>query len=135
LSYRLFKSEFRFEKYLDVLNDKNRFTFCRFRTSNHRLPIEVGRWANVERHNRLCQSREIGDDFHYVLQCLNFASERKNIIFFQLAKRIKTRNLKLFVNYVRLRNKSWKPECVGSFNMDWRILVFYPEPEARDKIY
>ena len=20
-----------------------------------------------------------------------------------------------------LRNKSWKPECVGSFNMDWRI--------------
>ena len=21
-----------------------------------------------------------------------------------------------------LRNKSWKPECVGSFNMDWRIL-------------
>jgi hypothetical protein len=26
------------------------------------------------------------------------------------------------------------PHCVGSFNMDWRILVFYPEPEARDKI-
>jgi hypothetical protein len=34
-----------------------------------------------------------------------------------------------------LRNKSWKPECVGSFNMDWQILVFYPEPEARDKLY
>jgi hypothetical protein len=29
-----------------------------------------------------------------------------------------------------LRNKSWKPECVLSFNMDWWILVFYPEPEA-----
>ena len=29
-----------------------------------------------------------------------------------------------------LRNKSWKPECVGSFNINWRILVFYPEPEA-----
>ena len=26
-------------------------------------------------------------------------------------------------------NKSWKPECVLSFNMDWRILVFYPEPD------
>jgi hypothetical protein len=24
---------------------------------------------------------------------------------------------------VYLRNKSWKPECVLSFNMDWRILV------------
>jgi hypothetical protein len=34
-----------------------------------------------------------------------------------------------------LRNKSWKPECVGSFNMDWQILIFYPEPEAGDKIY
>jgi len=36
---------------------------------------------------------------------------------------------------VKLRNKSWKPECVESFNMDWQILVFYPEPEVRDKIY
>ena len=24
-----------------------------------------------------------------------------------------------------LRNKSWQPECVLSFNMGWRILVFY----------
>ena len=36
---------------------------------------------------------------------------------------------------VYLRNKSWKPECAGSFNTDWQILVFYPEPEARDTIY
>jgi hypothetical protein len=27
------------------------------------------------------------------------------------------------------------PVNVTDFNMDWRILVFYPEPEARDKIY
>jgi hypothetical protein len=25
---------------------------------------------------------------------------------------------------INLRNKSWKPECVGSFNTDWRISVF-----------
>ena len=36
---------------------------------------------------------------------------------------------------VHLRNNSWKPECALSFNMGWRILVFYPEPNARDKIY
>ena len=68
---------------LDVLNDKNRFTFCRFRTSNHRLLIEVGLWTNVEKHNRLCQlcqSCEIGDEFHYVLQYPNFVTERKIII-------------------------------------------------------
>jgi hypothetical protein len=34
-----------------------------------------------------------------------------------------------------LRNKSWKPECALSFSMDWRILVFYPEPKrSRDRI-
>ena len=27
-------------------------------------------------------------------------------------------------NKVYLRNKSWKPECVWSFNMGWQILVF-----------
>ena len=43
--------------------------------------------------------------------------------------------IRAFDSRLYLRNKSWKPECVGSFNMDWRILVFYPEPEARDKIY
>jgi hypothetical protein len=96
LSYRLFKSNCRFKKYLDVLNDKNRFTFCRFRTSNHRLSIEVGRWTNVERRNRLCQlcqSCEISDELHYVLQCPNFVAERKIIIpkiLFQQTKRIKT---------------------------------------------
>ena len=38
--------------------------------------------------------------------------------------------LKFFFIIIKLRNKSWKPECVLSFNMGWRILVFYPEPEA-----
>jgi len=28
------------------------------------------------------------------------------------------------------RNKSWMPECVGRFNINWRISAFYPEPEA-----
>jgi hypothetical protein len=42
--------------------------------------------------------------------------------------------LKHYLN-LYLRNKSWKPECVLSFNMGWQILVFYPKPEARDKIY
>ena len=42
---------------------------------------------------------------------------------------------KIMLPMLKSRNKSWKPECIGSFKMDWRILVFYPEPEARDKIY
>jgi hypothetical protein len=43
LSYRLFKENFEFEHYLDILPDKDRITYCRFRTGNHRLPIETTR--------------------------------------------------------------------------------------------
>jgi len=43
-NYKLFKGELKFENYLDILEDKDKFTLCRFRTTNHRLPVEVGRW-------------------------------------------------------------------------------------------
>jgi hypothetical protein len=29
----------------------------------------------------------------------------------------------------------WQHKLCASFNMDWQILVFYPEPGARDIIY
>jgi Ni,Fe-hydrogenase I large subunit len=35
----------------------------------------------------------------------------------------------------RYKIQHGRQNVLGSFNMDWRILVFYPEPEARDKIY
>jgi hypothetical protein len=38
-------------------------------------------------------------------------------------------------NIFKRKKISHKPECVGRFNMDWQILVFYPEPEVRDNIY
>ena len=54
LCYKLFKVNFEFEPYLDILTYKNRITFCKFRTGNHRLPIETGGW-------NLCTDAEIGD--------------------------------------------------------------------------
>jgi hypothetical protein len=51
-----------------------------------------------------------------------------------LFKRHVIQNVKTMYSKFYLRNKSWKPECVENFNMDWRILVFYPGPEARDTI-
>jgi hypothetical protein len=92
LNYRLFKSDFKLEDYLDVVNEKkNIFTFCRFRTSNHRLPIEE--WA-------LNSS-----------QCPIFATKRTkcNSILFSIAQSycnfrhcIIKRNLKFFVYYANL---------------------------------
>jgi hypothetical protein len=32
------------EVYFDILDNKNVVELCRFRTANHKLPIEIGRW-------------------------------------------------------------------------------------------
>jgi hypothetical protein len=36
LSYRIFKDALEFESYLNILEDKDLTTLCRFRTTNHR---------------------------------------------------------------------------------------------------
>ena len=77
LCYKHFKDCFEFENYLNLLDDKNRQLLCKFRTCNHRLPIEIGRWQGIERQNRtcnICDKNEIGDEFHYVLQCPSLES-------------------------------------------------------------
>ena len=65
---------------IDILPDKDRITYCRFRTGNHRLPIETGRWYRIERQNRhcnLCQYQALGSEFHYILQCRSPVDIRK----------------------------------------------------------
>ena len=52
LNYRLYKKGVSFENYLEILKDKNLFLLCRFRTSNHRIPIEIDRWQNINRENK-----------------------------------------------------------------------------------
>ena len=69
--------------YLEILDSKNDIILCKFRTTHHRLPIEIGRWQNIERNNRkclLCDTNIIGDEFHYILQCRYFEQNRKNLI-------------------------------------------------------
>ena len=41
----------------------------KFRTSNHYLHVETGRWRNILYENRLCaycNKNDIGDEFHYL---------------------------------------------------------------------
>ena len=52
------------------MEDKDIYTLCKFRTTNHKLPIETARWYGIDRENRQClkcNSRSIGDEFHYNL--------------------------------------------------------------------
>ena len=49
-------------------------------TFNHRPPIEIGRWQNTNRENRvynLCQGKELGDKFHYLFQCTEFIHDNQ----------------------------------------------------------
>ena len=82
-SYRIFKTEHGFEKYLDILNERDRITLTRFRTTNHRLPIETGRWLNIDRNDRtctLCNSNKLGDEFHYLLECSSFHDDSRRYL-------------------------------------------------------
>ena len=59
---------------------KMRKSFVDYRLCNNKLPIELGRWANIDRSLRkgnLCNSGTVGDEFHYVLECCFFGFDRK----------------------------------------------------------
>ena len=66
--YLTFKIDFNLEKYQTVLKKQDRNIFCRFRCSNLKLAVEIGRWRNIPYENiqcPLCDSQEVGDEFHY----------------------------------------------------------------------
>jgi hypothetical protein len=54
-NHRIFKTDFKFEEYFNILDEQNSLLLCKFRTTNHKLPIEKGRWSNIPRENRYCE--------------------------------------------------------------------------------
>lgn len=108
--YRIFKTEHCFENYLDFLNDKNIKVFCKFRTCNNKLPVEIGRWLNINREDRICNhcnKNTVGDEFHYVLECPFFMNERKTLLgnyFCKNVNVIKFEQLMTCKNHRKLKN-------------------------------
>ena len=114
--YRIIKTSFGFENYLNELPDLLRKYFTKFRCRNHRLPIEAGARSQVLRDMRMCQFCEIdiGDEFHYLLCCPTFKEERKNFInskyyrrpstfyLYELFYQTKGENLKKLAMFVKL---------------------------------
>jgi len=120
LNYRLFKDKLEFEKYFDI-----RFTFCDFRTVNHKLPIEHGRWNNIQRENwvcNLCNSQNLGDEFHYIYWNVVFLSDMRNncinnkffrnaniLKFWELMNQTKLSKLKKLCVFIRFINNNVCP--------------------------
>ena len=81
--FRIFKQTFGMEYYLKTLSPKNQKIFVKFRTANHHLPVETGRWHRKflsERFCILCNSGQIGDEFHFILECKSLENLRKNYL-------------------------------------------------------
>jgi hypothetical protein len=72
-NYNIFKTEFGIEQYLLIdLPPQHRNILCKFRTTNHKLAVELGRYTNVLRSRRfcnICDEEILGDEYHFVLEC------------------------------------------------------------------
>ena len=77
------KKQLTFEKYLTVIPQNHWISILKFRTINHYLPVETGRWSNILWENRLCllcNINEIGDEFHYLFICKYLENSRKQFL-------------------------------------------------------
>ena len=74
-TYTKIKCNFGFENYLNSENFALRRDITRFRISSHRLNIEIGRYARIDRADRLCTICSLGvlgDEIHLLLACPTF---------------------------------------------------------------
>ena len=81
--YRIYKEDFAFENYLYSTSRKVRRTLCKFRTCNHKLPIERQRYTNIPRDMRRCDqcdSQSIGDEYHFLLECPKYNTIRQSLL-------------------------------------------------------
>jgi hypothetical protein len=51
----------------DYISERARLSFTRFRLSSHNLKVEPGRWARIDREDRLCECGGAVQDEHHVL--------------------------------------------------------------------
>ena len=83
-NYLHLKNKWEIEFYLKHLDYRATRQILRFRTSNHKLPIEIGRYAQpkIPAHLRYCPFcvNLVGDAFHYVLECNHFNQSRKKYL-------------------------------------------------------
>ena len=82
-NYNIIKQDIALEKYLITTPKCYWLSLLKFRTENHRFPVETGRWDDTdyaERKCTLCNQNDVGDNFHYLLICLYFRTDRKRYL-------------------------------------------------------
>ena len=107
--YRLFRSHFEMSKYISILPTHLCKVFMAFRTRNHRMPVETGRWRGIPFRERICQfcNNDIGDEYHMTLVCEKFKTERIRYVkpyFYRNPNTLKFRDLMNLSNKKQLIN-------------------------------
>ena len=73
-------NEFRLQTYLtQPLDFRYLKEIAKIRMSAHKLNIELGRYNNIERSERiciLCDAKEIEDEYHFIIQCPRYSNLR-----------------------------------------------------------
>ena len=110
------KDSFGEEKYLDIVMCKRlRKCITTIRISSHNLRIQTGRFGRerIERNERFCQmceSREVEDEFHFIIKCNTFDALRRKYIrryyrerpsMFKFIELLKSRNKVILVNLAK----------------------------------
>ena len=80
--YRSFKNEYATSSYLELTRRvSDRRTLTKLRISNHKLMIELGRYNDTPRDNRLCpvcDCNQTEDEIHFLFYCSKYATTRDN---------------------------------------------------------
>ena len=84
--YKVFKDEYSTSDYLQQLRNFNeRRNLVKFKLSNHKLMIELGRYQtdHISRENRLCplcKSNQVENETHFLLDCSKYCLQRRTFL-------------------------------------------------------
>ena len=84
--YKVFKDEYSTSDYLQQLRNFNeRRNLVKFKLSNHKLMIELGRYQtdHISRENRLCplcKSNQVETETHFLLDCSKYSLQRRTFL-------------------------------------------------------
>jgi hypothetical protein len=72
ISYRIFKYNFGFENYLDILPNYLKLPLFEFRIGSPKLAVNNRRNFQFPRNGRLCtkcEDQKVGDEYHFLFEC------------------------------------------------------------------
>ena len=83
--YNSFKQSFEREEYLTLLNTNERICISKFRCRNSKIPVVILGYSHLqipyeERLCSVCNSNDIGDEYHYIIKCPALNSYRNRFL-------------------------------------------------------